>query len=56
MKDWQVSYCLRNMLHQYIIEAENYFEAHQKVLSSIPKTSQDAFNDLKIERYYQKWN
>lgn len=56
MKDWQVSYCLGNMFHAYVIEAENYFEALQKVLNRIPQTSQDIFNDLKVEECYSKWN
>lgn len=56
MLDWQVSYYLYNMYHSYVIEAKNYFEAHKKVLDSIPKTSQNIFRCLKIERHYLDWN
>ena len=56
MLDFQVSYYLGNMLHQYVIEAKNYYDATRKVLKSIPETSQDIFRELKIERYHLDWN
>ena len=56
MLDYRVSYYLGEMLHQYIVEAKNYYEATIKVLDSIPETSQYRFRDLKIERYYAEWN
>lgn len=56
MIDYKISYKLGNMLHQYIIEAENENNAKYKALKNIPKTSQNILRDLKIERYYPEWN
>jgi hypothetical protein len=56
MKKWQVSYYLDNFYHAYVIDANNEAEAYEKVLKSIPTTSKTIMHDLKIERYFQKWN
>lgn len=56
MLDWSVSYYLGNTFHQYVVEAKNYYDAHQKVLNKIPASSQDAFRHLRVERYYMIWN
>ena len=56
MKKWQVTYYLDNFYHTYVIEASCEAEAYEKVLKSIPATSKPIMHDLKIERYFQKWN
>lgn len=48
MLEYSVSY--------YLGDAGNEFEATEKVLSRIPKTSQYLFRGLKIERFFREWN
>lgn len=56
MLEYSVSYYLGDMCHSYLVDAGNEFEATEKVLSRIPKTSQYLFNGLKIERFSREWN
>ena len=56
MKKWQVTYYLDNFYHAYVIEAHHEAEAYEKVLKGIPETSKPIMHDLKVERFFQKWN
>lgn len=56
MLEYSVSYYLGDMYHSYLVDAGNEFEATEKVLSRIPKTSQYLFRGLKIERFFREWN
>ncbi len=55
MKEYSVKYYLGNMLHTYIVEANNECEAIEKVLKSIPETSKKHFHDISIERHFVEW-
>lgn len=54
MKTFQVSYKLAGAFLRYLIDANNEFEAIQKVLSSV--YCESIFHDFKIERYREEWN
>ena len=53
MKEWQVSFYLNDMLHQYVIDADNEADAYAKVLNSLVK--KEIMHDLRIERYQRPW-
>lgn len=56
MKQWQVKYYLGDMLHTYVVDAVNEFEATLKVLYRIPETSRNLFRTLSVIEYHQEWN
>ena len=56
MKDFKVSYEIGDMLHSYIITAENEYNAILKCTLKISHKAQDKFKNFKIERYYEEWN
>lgn len=56
MKDYQVSYYLGDMLHGYVLTANNEAEAIVKVVNSLPDCCQKILHDFKIQRYVQEWN
>lgn len=51
---YQITYYLDNMIHQYVVEAENEASAIEKVMRLLK--SKELFHGFKIERYYQDWN
>lgn len=55
MKDYSVSYYLDNVYHQYIVEAENEYQAINQVMRGMPEGSAKIMHNFKIERYYQPW-
>lgn len=56
MKEYSVSYYLGDMYHSYLVDADNEFEATEKVMRGIPKTSKHIFRDLTVKRYFREWN
>lgn len=56
MKEYQVSYCIGNMYHAYLIDAENEAAAYEKVLRTMPPASKAALHDLRIKRHFAEWN
>lgn len=51
MKDYRVSFYLGDMLHSYIVEAENEYKAIQKALI-MPEGSAEILHDFKIEHLH----
>ena len=54
MKEYRVSYLIRDMYHTYIIKAESEDQAKEKVLNSAYYP--ELIRELKAERYYPEWN
>lgn len=55
MREYLVSYYLNDMLHSWIVEADNEAEAILKALKSLNDRSKEIMHDFKIERYYRPW-
>jgi len=55
LKEYKISYYLRNMYHTYLLDAENQQEAEERALRDIPETSKPLLHDFKAERYYRPW-
>lgn len=56
MNEYKVKYYLGDMIHTYVIEARNEYDATWKVLQYISTGSEKLFHSLTIERHYQEWN
>lgn len=54
MKEYQVSFRIKGMLHSYVVDAGNARHARQLVKKSCPYP--ELITDLKVERYYREWN
>lgn len=54
MKTYRVKYYLKDMLHTYLVDAENEAEAISKVIKGL--YSPEIMHDFSIERYFEEWN
>ena len=54
VKEYQVSFRIKGMLHSYIVDARDARHARQLIKKSSPYP--ELITDLKAERYYQEWN
>lgn len=53
MFEWQVSFYLNDMLHQYVIDADNEADAYIKVVKCL--VNKKIMHGLKVERYQRPW-
>lgn len=54
MKSYLIEYCLGNMHHSFVIDAENEVEAILKSVKALNEPSM--MHDFKVSRYFEEWN
>ena len=54
MSEYQVSYCIGEMFHSYVIDAKDEDDAQQKVIKS--SYHPELISGLKVKRHFPEWN